>query len=235
MIFASLGENCLTDDILRRHDLKSFSTPFSPCRSNIDYALTLEKDNYKSLLVKENLVAEVVSGKTIVRSSVVIDCDNTYDPWHMKGFEFTHHDVLNCDHHRQSFQRKIDRLDSFRHKKDAVFFYHHRKNTKTDLETLRKKLKQFSMYYKSEINKVFMVLFYQTIVPDNESRRLDFHSHDSFILDFNFITNAMWGGRDPELFWAKSDDDLIKKMIEKTKSFVEASPETRVTIKQNSI
>lgn len=43
MIWLSLGENCLSDNILSRHSLKSFSTPFSHARSNIDYALELEK------------------------------------------------------------------------------------------------------------------------------------------------------------------------------------------------
>ncbi|MCQ2587766.1 MAG: papain-like cysteine peptidase [Treponema sp.] len=39
-----MGENCLPDNILSRNDLKSFSSPFSYCRSNIEYILAFEKD-----------------------------------------------------------------------------------------------------------------------------------------------------------------------------------------------
>lgn len=41
--YLSLGENCLADDILKRYKLKSFSTPYSPTRSNIEYAIQSEK------------------------------------------------------------------------------------------------------------------------------------------------------------------------------------------------
>ena len=36
-LYLSFGENCLTDNILSRYNIKSYSTPYSSARSNIEY------------------------------------------------------------------------------------------------------------------------------------------------------------------------------------------------------
>lgn len=146
MIYLSLGENCLTDDILRRHQLKIFSTPYSPCRSNIDYALELEEENYNSIITTDSLMKFEVNGKCVVRSSH--SCESIYDPHHMKGFEFTHHDLLSNESHRESFQRKINRLNAIRYKEDILFLYHHRRNNNTNLQKIRENLDNFLVFIK---------------------------------------------------------------------------------------
>ena len=219
MIFISLGENCLTDDILHRHGVKSFSTPYSPCRSNIDYALALEFDGYKNFLNKNHLVLDVAGGKQVVRSSYIRECERIYDPLHMKGFEFTHHDVVNNDKHRQSFERKVNRLDQIRFKEDIVFFYHHRRNKDTNLDCLREKIEKFLNFYRGDGNQVFAVLFYQT-VNQEECRGVNFLRKNMYFLEFNFMTHAMWGGNNPDLFWGRVDDDLIKEMMNISKEII---------------
>lgn len=49
-VIVSFGENCLTDNILSRNDLKSFSTPYSSGRSNIEYILAHEKEYFNDFL-----------------------------------------------------------------------------------------------------------------------------------------------------------------------------------------
>ena len=52
-VCVSFGENCLTDDILKRHNLKSYSTPYSSSRSNIEYILQIEEDCFSDFLNPE--------------------------------------------------------------------------------------------------------------------------------------------------------------------------------------
>ena len=220
MLFLSIGENCLTDDILRRHNIKSFGTPYSSCRSNIYYALALEDVRYAGLLDKNYLVTGLAGNSPVVRSSNIIESDEIFDPYHMKGFEFTHHDPIKNNLHRSSYQRKIDRLDEIRFKSDVCFFYYHRRNKNTNIYLLNKKLANFIDYYKGVENKVFLVLFYQTISDVKENRHLDLISHENFIWEFNFITRAMWGGKNPDLFWGRVDEDLIGEMIKMVKEII---------------
>lgn len=63
--YVSIGENCLTDNILDRFNIKSFSTPYSHGRSNIEYAIHLESEKYQNLLNPEFLYYDYV-GETKV-------------------------------------------------------------------------------------------------------------------------------------------------------------------------
>lgn len=55
MLWLSLGENCLSDAILKRHGLKSFSTPFSLCRSNVDVVNQATEQSFTGLLDPETV------------------------------------------------------------------------------------------------------------------------------------------------------------------------------------
>lgn len=110
VFWLSLGENCLTDNILQRHGVKSFSTPFSHSRSNIDDALMLERNNFEGLLEKMNLRYDYVGKTKVVRSTLYNTCETIYNELHMKGFEFSHHDIIASENKRKSLQRKIQRL-----------------------------------------------------------------------------------------------------------------------------
>lgn len=44
IINLSFGENCFAERMLERHEQKSFATPYSWGRSNIEYVLHLERD-----------------------------------------------------------------------------------------------------------------------------------------------------------------------------------------------
>lgn len=213
LLWLSLGENCLPDDILKRHGRKSFSTPYSSGRANIDYALALERNDYEGLLDPANLKYSDDLAKPVVRSTRYRESADLFDPWHSKGFEFTHHDVLKSAEASDSYRRKIDRLLAARGKQDVVFLYHHRTTSRSDLPQLRSKLAEFQGLYLSERARCVIVLFHQVIIADSEERRVQADSFGTDLHEFTLHTRFRWGGNDPEIFWARNDDDLFRLLF----------------------
>lgn len=211
--YLSIGENCLTDNILDRFKLKSFSTPYSHGRSNLDYAIALEKDAYKHLLNPKYLHYDTVGETKVVRNNFYSKSDSIYNELHKNGFEFTHHDVFNNDGQRKSYQRKIARMLSFDKSKKLKFLYHYRNNEDLDVNRLLEKAGEFlKLYQKKGINCEF-IFFSQEIVKDN-SQRCAIKIHDSQnIKGFMLKTLELWVGNDEDVLWARKDDDLLSRMI----------------------
>ena len=212
VVWLSLGENCLPDDILKRHELKSFSTPYSSGRSNIDYALALEATNYATLLDRDALARGDVYGAPVVRSTRFVESDPIFDPMHVRGFEFTHADPISSEKDRESYGRKIARLLAIRGKLGVVFLYHHRRTDKSNLPLLREKLERFAELYSSDVAQCTIALFHQEKIDPQRDRRLE-TTHSRNLAEYVFHTEHMWAGSDPDLFWARTDDDLIGSML----------------------
>ena len=115
-------ENCLPDDILRRHKRKSFSSVFSSGRSNIEYAIQMERDGYKNLLKRDFLRYFPDGDNSVLRSIFYKDCEGQYSERHMIGFEFTHHDPLKIKEDGRAFKRRISRQLKYRGKKILFSF-----------------------------------------------------------------------------------------------------------------
>ncbi|MGY5958275.1 DUF1796 domain-containing protein [Kosakonia sp. BK9b] len=213
VLWISLGENCLPDDILRRHHRKSFSSVFSSGRSNIEYILQMEKDDYRNLLKPEFLQPFPDGTHTVVRSTCYNRCTGHYSERHMLGFEFTHHDPLNIKEDHRAFKRRIERQLSYRGTKNFVFLYHHRITEQSDLLLLKAHLNEFLSLYNTGGCECKMVLFYQHIIPQASAKHIDFTPHDSGLLEFVCHTHEIWGGDDLETFWAKKDDALFADMF----------------------
>jgi hypothetical protein len=202
----------LTDNILQRHSLKSFSSPYSHGRSNLDYAIFLESTNYEGLLNKENLEIGFVGKSRVVRSKIVTKCDEIYHFLHKNGFEFTHHDIINNDKDRKSLIRKINRLNAIRGKKKIVFFYHYRMNENQNREMIFQKANEFLKYY-SEEKESYMMIFTQKIIKNRDERKLNYLKIDTYIHFFELFTEQIWEGENNDIVFAKPDDDLIKEML----------------------
>jgi len=214
VLWLSLGENCLPDDILNRHGLKGFSTPYSNGRSNLDYALNLEKINYSGLIQIENLAYGISDKKKVVRSTLINQCDPIYNEMHMRGFEMTHHDIIGSDKARESFERKIQRQLEVRGKKNIVFLYLHRINKNSDLDSIFSKAQEFSKIYTRGKFSCTVIVFSQKIIPADEARKVCYRKISKHIHFFEFHTHMLWGGTDNDIFFARIDDDLIKKMLD---------------------
>ncbi len=224
VFWISLGENCLPDDILRRHNRKSFSSVFSSGRSNIEYILQMENDNYRHLLETEHLQHFSDGEQTVVRSTWYNKCAGNYSARHMLGFEFTHHDPLRIKEDKRAFQRRISRQLSYRGNKNFVFLYHHRINERSDLTRLRDHLNTFLAMYNTRGCDCKLVLFYQQLVDAKEAKRIDFTPHESGLLEFVCHTHELWEGDDLETFWAKKDDELFVEMFTTVDKYSQSKP-----------
>ena len=214
-LWLSLGENCLTDSILQRHGLKSFSTPFSHGRSNMDYVLALESVHYNGLLDPQNLRHDFIEEKRVVRSTTIVKHDPIYHELHVNGHEFTHHDVLESDAERNSMIRKIQRLEEYRGKKNFVFFYHYRISPDFHLDALIEKAKRFIPFYAIQGKSCDLVIFTQNIVASKEDRGVKYTLLQPHIHLFECATLNPWGGGNDDDFWAKNDEDLVKIMMDR--------------------
>lgn len=219
-LWISLGENCLTDNILQRHNLKSFSTPYSHGRSNIDYAIQLEHLKYLGLLDSANLKHESLDGKNVVRSTLINSCDDIYHQLQMNGFEFTHHDILKSVSAKKSLERKVGKLQRYKGSKNYVFFYHYRLNNNMSKDKVFEKVAQFSSFYKLNGHKCFMIVFTQNIINDDNRRGIYYSKVSDTVHFFELSTLHNWQGDNQDIFWARVDDDLIQKMIAATKKII---------------
>ncbi len=212
-VTVSIGENCLTDAILDRHGLKSFTTPYSHGRSNIDYAIALELTGYSDLLNLNRLTYGKVGDTTVIRYIHNLSHDPIFIDLHRNGFEFTHHDIIHNKAHRDSCARKINRLLKFKGKKNFRFFYHYRISPDSNLNFLFRKAERFLSFYDINGKSCELNIFTQKIVPATENRRLRVIKHTNKIRAFVFETHHAWAGENHDLFWAINDDDLIQQML----------------------
>lgn len=107
------------------------------------------------------------------------------------------------------------------------FFYHHRKSKNSNINLLRRKLSDFNEVYGSIDKKCIVVLFHQVVVGDKNERRLEVDEMKNGLIEYVFYTEKLWGGNNPDVFWAKVDDDLICKMIEDVENKIKTLPTFR--------
>lgn len=214
----SLGENCLTHEVLQRHGLSPIVTPFAHSRSNLDYALQLEERGYDSLLDRRFLALHETGERAqpiVVRSTAVAECDPLFHPLHTAGFELTHHNVIEEPEARASVARKIDRLHDLRRRRDLWFFYHYRLHPEADLDSLAAKADRFLQFYNSANSAARFVIFEQELVERSAQRGLDQIHLSEHVTSFNFRTLAPWAGDNNDDFWALRDDDLFSAMFQR--------------------
>lgn len=209
-IYVSFGENCLTDNLLKRYSLKSFTTPYSHGRSNIEYINAIEQDEFTNLLKKEYLSYCDFGEQKVVRNLYYSKQNNIYEDSVMNGFEFTHHDVINSNECRKQFYRRTKRLREIKDK-DLYIFYHHRFCEQTNENELLSQLYNLYKRYAKYNQKVFVIMFSQKIV-EKETERKVIYEFKNGVYVFWFYTLNIWGGSGDD-FWAKNDDDLICKMM----------------------
>ncbi len=213
----SIGENCLTDDILSRSGLESSSSPYATGRSNIEYILAFEREKFINFVNPEYLVyADVDTSKgtsKIIRNTKYSGSgQNRYHESCIHGFEFTHHDVLGDTKTRQTFQKRCNRLLELTDK-NVVMVYHHRYCDETDWDLLLSHLQQLAEIYRGRGNIVRIFAFTQRLVNDERERRVESREDDG-IKAYDFYTLKEWSGNDQDVFFARCDNDLIQIMVD---------------------
>jgi len=207
-----MGENCLTDDILSRNDLKSFSSPFASGRSNVEYVLAFEKENYADFLNPDMLKYEIFIEKTVPRNKKYVETVNHYNNSCTNGVEFTHHDVISDSDMAEKISKRCNRLLSFRNK-ELVFVYHNRYCPDTDFNLMASHFEELKKIYESRSNHVQVYVFTQRIVENAADRRTECREINGTKF-YTFYTLNVWEGEDQDIFWARCDNDLIKVMID---------------------
>ena len=196
-----------------RHGLKSFTTVYSHGRSNIDYAIQLEQEEYKNLLNDEFLYHAKAGDTEVVRNNKYKTNANIFDPTHSNDFEFTHHDIIKDVRHRKSLERKSRRLNKYRGSKNFKFFYHYRLNNKLSMQSLFTKAEQFIKFYEKNGKNCEFIIFTQDIVDKRSLRGVECVKHSDMVKAYTFKTTDLWAGDDAGIFAAKYDDDLIVQMF----------------------
>jgi Putative papain-like cysteine peptidase (DUF1796) len=216
----SLGENCLSDAILKRHGLRSQATPFSHGRSNIEYAIQADGSDFRGLLKRRNLVRDVVDGKPVLRSLLYTASPGLFCHSSSQGFELTHHDPIWNLRHRLSYMRKIARWISLRGSPDeVVFLYHHRLGTSpSNIRLVVEKLSAFSVQYSANRSrKCFILCLVQNIVPPGASRTFAIEEMTDRIWIIRIDSYSTWTGNGRQ-FWALDDDDMIALALDAARS-----------------
>ena len=215
MICLSIGENCATDKILQRFNIKSYATPYSFVRSNIFYALQLENSKYDFLLDSKYLKKDPQSFFPNFYRNYNFEQPEPelFDPSCANGFEFTHHNVIDNPKDLESMKRKIARLLELRNSsEDIVFFYHHRYTKNCKIEMIITYLNEFCDIYSNQNRNVTCVLLEQRQAKNPGERHVFINRHKNVISSY-FYTNRMWVGRDKNVLFGKNDDDLIFKLF----------------------
>lgn len=209
--YLSFGENCLADDILSRYNLKSFSSPFASGRANVEYVLQFQKENYKDFLNPQFLKYGYEGDLKVVRHKKYNELSNVYEDSCMKGFEFTHHDIIADEKKRASIERRVRRIQSLKNC-TLYIFYHHRFCKDTDINLLIQHLNELKTIYEKQCEKVYLIAFTQKLVSSEQERKVDKEYIDGIYM-YYFYTLNVWCGNNQDIFWARCDDDLISQMI----------------------
>ena len=217
-IIISMGENCLADDILSRYDLKSFSSPFSSGRSNAEYILDFEKEDYVDFLNPDYLKYGSFNEKKVARNIKYVATQNHYHDSCSHGMEFTHHDVISDPSLKETIARRYERLQKLS-KRHIVFLYHNRYCEKTDLGLLVSCFEEIKHIYEKRKNVVQIFIFAQRLVATKEERRVECKELNGMRI-YTFYTNNIWEGADNEIFFARCDDDLIRVMVDDIRHYV---------------
>lgn len=213
--FYSIGENCLSHDVIKRHNLKYVVTPFSHARSNIDYVKQLVDSRFSELISPSALRYEDRYGKRVVVNTLY-GCENSlYDKSISNFFEFTHHDVISDMQARDSYARKAERfLSSFVGSGSACYLYHYRGHRRKDVQRVAQKLNEFrASCMKLGSRSISVAMFTQELVEERESRSVKLELISGVPVATLFTTH-FWGGPDEDIFWGRNDDDLFGSALE---------------------
>ena len=210
-VVLSFGENCLTDDILSRTGLKSFSSPYSSGRTNVEYVLAFEKEGFADLLNGDYLKYEYADGKKVSRNKKYVATRNRYHESCAHGFEFTHHDVIGSKMKSDTIRKRCQRMLELKNR-NIVIVYHHRLCAETDEALLISHLAELADIYRARGNEVSVFMFCQALIPAENQRRV-VRSVRGGVHVYEFHTLREWAGDNDDVFWARCDDDLLKTMI----------------------
>lgn len=213
-IYSSIGENCLGQHILDRKKMRSSLNPFSWVRSNIDYINQIVDEDFEDFLNPQYVQYRERWGKNTPTNSKYTCATGVFEGTVSNEFEFTHHDVIGSEEHRNSYLRKTDRFrELVCSDNPIVFLYHHRIRSKANHPYIFEQLDKFIELIQSKRTApAYCLCFTQVLVQDDSDRRVEFSRRGQTNFA-SLYTRNIWGGADADIFWGISDDDLLDEMF----------------------
>lgn len=205
----SLGENCLSQNIINDLGLKTLTSPFAWTSVTIDHILNIQDTEFSKLDY----------------DYYPVDTNGIAGPWHKTSknsddsifaerhhqMYFFHNDFLAKEEEYNKIARRFERYHSLAIEKN-VFLYHYRYSNNMNVAYVRSKLEHFiATYYPNSV----AVLLYQTIAPN---KSVNLVSESNSVLEFDIHTDMTWDG---ENWNAKNDRWLHKEMIDVVSSILE--------------
>lgn len=211
MRILSIGENCLVNYYLKALNLSKENELFDNCRSNIEY-ITQIIGNYSTLLDKQYLKLQIVETKRLVTKNILYkSLNNIYCKYHMDGYEFTHHNLLENKEHYESFLRKLIRFKNIMSTENILFVYNYKYCENNNIEILITLIRNFLKKVKSlqyKLNYKICIIYQKNIFVKDSFYKLELIEPNIYLASFDSIEpwiNDNWNGL--------SDEHIIKKMF----------------------
>tara|TARA_B100000674_G_C37916140_1_gene951012 strand:- start:802 stop:1509 length:708 start_codon:yes stop_codon:yes gene_type:complete len=213
IIWLSCGENCMPINVLRRHNKKAPSTPFSTGRGDVEQIQYHEQTDYKNFLNPDYLIkADSYTNQCYLNISK--KSSGACKPGKYFFLELTHHDP-NSKADREAIERRINRMrDLKKTNEKIVLFYHHRSNR--GFEKNREHIKKHFIKILERYSQSATALCYsQNIISTKEKKGLSLiSSHQGRITFCTLNTHNPWAGNNLDFFFGRVDDNLFRKMFE---------------------
>jgi hypothetical protein len=188
-VHISIGENCLTQNILNKYGLGGEHSCFSSCRSNIELITKIIDDDFKNFTNLDFIKFEKINNSFNGGRNIFYKNDSDiFCPTVFNGFEFTHHDIRNVKQ-KDSVLRKIQRFKNNMLNDNLVFWYHYRYSENNNIDRLLQLFEKFDRNFKT----AKYVIFYQDVSHNKNN-----FSHIK-LKNFNLLKcfdGNIWSGED---------------------------------------
>ena len=208
----ALGENCMPINVLRRHGKTAPSTPFSAGRSDIEHI------EYQSFL-EPSYLTKVNAFTSESYINLAKKSTGKCKPGRHLYLELTHHNPF-IHEDNLILKRRIQRMLRARNDNSHNFLFYHHRSTKGFLKT-RAHIKKHMIAILNRYSKNTTAICYsQEIVSTKENRGINLRICAGGKIHFCTLkTLAPWAGKELDIFFGRTDDDLFVKLFEHCKRF----------------
>lgn len=170
-----------------------------------------ERTDYADILEKSNLQHGLTAGGKPAILSSVYKSTNLFKHGPNLEFEFTHSNPLDNQREITDLRRRIDRQIELRHTGEKKIFAYHHRSRRGFSEPVRRSLQRGVSLLREKYRAAYFLFFTQKLItPGNGARGFTVEFQDSNQSLLTFLTYDQWGGRNPDLMWARRDNDLLE-------------------------
>jgi hypothetical protein len=202
--WVSLGENCLSQEIINDLGVKTIVSPYSWGFSTIDHIINLQEEDFLINYYEQNTCPKWEEKYSVHKTS-----KNSNDSFFVetgKILIFRHHDFFSNNEDYEKIKRRMDRYKSL-NSDEIVFLYHHRIGQTANPEYVRSRLEYFLLEY---YPKAKALMFYEV---ESEQRGIRLIQDKNNVFEFEVKTTA--SDKTESQGWKKaSTRDLHKEMLD---------------------